>query len=538
MWRWLLVGSALVVLLAVGVALALPYLVDLPRVRQHLAQEAGRALGRPVRFESLSLFLFPRPAIQIRTVTVSEDPRFGLTPFLSADEIRLRLRLLKLLTGQLEFGELTVDRPNLRLVQNSLGAVNLASLGPPPTAPGAPKKSGESAKAAGASAVAISEIRINDASVRYETLDRSGRPTGHYDLSGLTGSVNGVGSSALTLTGRGTLHPGEMAIRFTVQVGPIGTGGILQSRLGGELSVEVKDLALLSRAFLDNHPTLNGAFRGSLALSGTLGKLEGKGKFESASITARERQKDCPPPEVRSLALEHLQVPLLLAPGRADSRPMTLRVAGGTISLAGTLAWQPTLALTLREIAVDKVGLAPILSGYLCQGYAVDAPLNLKGDLSGPLAQGLFLTQLNGSGQLKIGAGTVIGPAALSLFGTLIRIGDTLSSGLSAESLGAFASSSSPLSFEEISATYTIKNGTITTQDLTYLSRQLRIRGVGSYRLPDQYLDFDVVGETSRGKVRVKIVGSAHSPSIRPSAKSVKDLESALQRLLKGLTRP
>jgi len=534
MWRWLIIAAGAIVLLIVAGALALPYLVDLPRVRQLIAQEAGRALGRPVRFDSLSVSLFPLPAVEIQKLTVAEDPRFGPAPFLTADKIRLRLKLRKLLSGHVEFSEVRVERPNIRIVNDAKGENSLSTLGAAAPPPGSPRRSGDGARSAGAATIAISEIRIRNAALEYETRDRSNRSTGRYEVVGLSLDVNGLGSRTLTVSGSGTVRPGDMGLKVRAEVGPNGASSVLHSKVKGEVSIEANDLTPLSRAVLGDHPTLNGAFRGSLALSGTLGKLEGNGKIESASITAKAPRKGCPPPEVRSLTVERVSIPLVVAPGRAVSQPMALRVAGGTISLAGTLAWQPALTLTLREIAVEKVGLAPILSGYLCQGYAVDAPLGLKGDLSGPLAEGLFLKQLNGSGQLKIGAGKVTGPAAVSLFSALIQIGGVLSSGLSAESLSALAPPPS-LSFEEISATYAIKDGTITTQDLTYLSRQLRVRGAGSYRLPDQYLDFDVVGETGRGKMRAKIVGPAQSPSIRPSTKSVKEVESALQRLLKGL---
>lgn len=535
MRRWVVVGLAVVLLLVVAALVLLPRLVDLPRVRQLVAQEAGRALGRPVRFEGLSLSLFPLPAIEVKKLSVAEDPRFGSAQFLTADEIRLRLKLSKLFSGQIEFSELQIDRPKIRLVQDYAGGANYATLGAPATPHAGPKRGGEGAKGAGALAVAISEIRIRDAALSYETLDRAGRLSGRYEISGLALAVNGVGGGPLTLTAEGVVRPGEIAVKLNAEVAP-SPSGLLQSKVKGDLSLDAKDLGQLAAHFMGGHPSLSGSVRGAFTLSGVVGKLDAKGEIASASITAKERQKDCPPPELRSLTLEQLKLPVAVNPGRAVIHPLTLRVAGGDVSLAVNLAWEPAPFLSLTEISFRDVGLKPILADYLCQGYAVNAPLTLKGDLSAPLQGDLFLKQLNGSGQLKIGAGTVTGPAALAVLGTLVRVGGAVSSLLTADL--PLSLLSSPLEFTEISASYTIKNGTITTKDLLYSSRQLSLRGAGSYRLPDQQFDFDAVMETGRGRMSAKIVGPASSPSVRLSSTAAREVEDALKKLLRGLRRP
>jgi hypothetical protein len=57
---WLLgVVAALVIVVIVAVT-AVPYLVDTPRIQAYISATAAQALGRPVRFSSVSLRVLAR----------------------------------------------------------------------------------------------------------------------------------------------------------------------------------------------------------------------------------------------------------------------------------------------------------------------------------------------------------------------------------------------------------------------------------------------------------------------------------------------
>ena len=71
--KWLVGLGAVVVLLLVVAAIALPRLVDTPRVQAMIAGSASQAIGRPVKFESLSVALFPLPAVELHKLEVAED---------------------------------------------------------------------------------------------------------------------------------------------------------------------------------------------------------------------------------------------------------------------------------------------------------------------------------------------------------------------------------------------------------------------------------------------------------------------------------
>jgi AsmA protein len=129
--KWLGILVAAIVVLTIVAALALPRLIDTPRVQAMIANGAAQAVGRPVKFESLSVSIFPLPSIELHKLEVAEDPQFGTAPFLTLETGRVYLKLRPLLTGRVEFGDVTLERPRIALIQNAEGRLNVASLAPP-----------------------------------------------------------------------------------------------------------------------------------------------------------------------------------------------------------------------------------------------------------------------------------------------------------------------------------------------------------------------------------------------------------------------
>jgi uncharacterized protein involved in outer membrane biogenesis len=80
--RWSLIVFVAIVLLAAGILALLPRLLDTAAFRAHVTQAAGQAVGRPVKFASLSVSLLPLPNVTLRELEIADDPRFGTTPVL------------------------------------------------------------------------------------------------------------------------------------------------------------------------------------------------------------------------------------------------------------------------------------------------------------------------------------------------------------------------------------------------------------------------------------------------------------------------
>src|ERR1700675_1975198 len=162
MLKWPLIGVGVLAGLAVAAIVALPWLLDTPAVQTQVAQAVSHALGRSVRFASLSVSALPVPTVRLKDLRVAEDPAFGAGPFVTVGEGRIRVRLWPLLSGRVELADLTLMGPRIALIKDAAGSLNIASLGVPAHSPPGPTRSSGARSSSGpnAGAVLLSALRI------------------------------------------------------------------------------------------------------------------------------------------------------------------------------------------------------------------------------------------------------------------------------------------------------------------------------------------------------------------------------------------
>ena len=180
--KWVFAVIAAVVILTAVAIVALPRLVDVPRVQALVATNASHALGRPVRFASLSVSVFPLPGVTLHQLEVAEDPQFGAKPFLTLDSGRLRLRLRPLLSGRVEFAELVLAKPVITVMRDTRGRLNVASLGATGESRTAsrPGRGGSGTATGGGAPLALPEsVRISDGVLVY-VAQAAGAPPASY----------------------------------------------------------------------------------------------------------------------------------------------------------------------------------------------------------------------------------------------------------------------------------------------------------------------------------------------------------------------
>jgi hypothetical protein len=193
------------------------------------------------------------------------------------------------------------------------------------------------------------------------------------------------------------------------------------------------------------------------------------------------------------------------------ARPLTTTIADGTVAAQLTASLDRGVRVQLNDIGIKALPLEKLLVEYLCQGYAITGPLDLTGALSFAAAD--IWNTLSGPGTLRAGPGKVVGTQALALVSGLVRVGGAISQALSAE-VPAIAAGS-PLEFESITGTYQITNGVVTTRDLLYTSKPMKVAIAGEYGLATGRMNLDMNVTHGRGELKAKVTGSASSPSIR-----------------------
>src|ERR1041385_7045569 len=140
-----ILGVFIVVVLLLVIGLA--FFFDANRFRPELESELSKVLGRQVGVGDLKLSIFGG-SVSAGDLTISEDPKFGSTPFLKAKSLNVGAELIPLIMSRkLDVTGITIDQPEIVLLQSPSGAWNFSTLGntkesgkaaPPSNSGGAP----------------------------------------------------------------------------------------------------------------------------------------------------------------------------------------------------------------------------------------------------------------------------------------------------------------------------------------------------------------------------------------------------------------
>lgn len=120
-------GAILAALLLLGIAL--PFLIDANRFRPALESRLSQALGREAKVGNLKLTLLSG-GVTADDLSISDDPSFSHTPFVQAKSFHASIDLAALIfSRKLTVTGLTVDQPQIWLLQAPSGDWNFSSLG-------------------------------------------------------------------------------------------------------------------------------------------------------------------------------------------------------------------------------------------------------------------------------------------------------------------------------------------------------------------------------------------------------------------------
>jgi AsmA protein len=122
-----LVGIAVAVLLLVLISLA--FLIDANQFRPMLESQLSLALGRPVKVGDLKLSILSG-GVAAADLSIADDPAFSQAPFVSAKSMKIGVDLWPYISARkLNVTDLTIEGPQIALLQNPAGVWNFSKLG-------------------------------------------------------------------------------------------------------------------------------------------------------------------------------------------------------------------------------------------------------------------------------------------------------------------------------------------------------------------------------------------------------------------------
>jgi hypothetical protein len=532
---WIAIAVAAILVLVLVALIAVPFLVDTPRIQTLIASTATQALGRPVKFAAVTVSVLPRPAVVLKDLEVAEDPAFGKTPFLKLEQAEVRLRFWPLLLFRVELGDFVLKEPVISVVQSPDGRWNVATLGQGGDAKSTSRPRGGGGGGAGAAAVLATQIKIDDGVIVYES--RAGGQAQRYRVEDLDLTLT-PSTGPLAFRGNARLKPGDLVVKISEgSVGLDAARPLTDAPLRGTVTLDGKDVRELVAAAAGPEPVIAGGLKGTLTLGGTVGKPRASGDVELSNPSVTQTSPQCPDPKKRTLALGPLKTNLTYEDPRLTGRPVTTSIGNGTITTNLIVTLSQGTRVELADFGIKAVPIEKVLVDFVCQGYAVTGPLDLNGALAARLDE--LWTTLDGKGQLRIGPGRVVGHQALALLNNVVRLGGAVESILGGDvPTGALVSA---LDYDSITGTYTITNGVVSTRDLTLTGRALRANVAGTYALASGAMNLDLNIAASRRELRARVTGTAAAPKVAIAAGSLlregeqRRLEEGVRDILRKL---
>lgn len=271
---WLTLATSLVVLVALGFALlawrAHRGLSDRP---DGVVGELSRVLGLPVEADGVRVRWWP-PGLVVRGVRVPDESPLGPGNIVHADEVRLVVRALPLLSGRVEVKRVEVASPVVRLVRGVAGGWNVSARAVPGSS-GADALAGAETKiSSSGKSVArppsfgdVTEVVVDRG--RMSLRDRAIPGVPEFEIKAMNARLRRHDGGAATVELAGsTLGGPEENLRGLVDI-PAGGGDVAVSLNATDLPADrLREVAQLARGGIPFGAQLEGAV--SAEISGQL----------------------------------------------------------------------------------------------------------------------------------------------------------------------------------------------------------------------------------------------------------------------------
>ncbi len=530
----ILIGLLVVVVLLVGLVLSLPFLVDLNKYQDQYKPLIEDALNRKVQLQDIRLTVWPRIGASVAGFAVLDDPSFGSGPFASLSSLDVGVKLMPLLSGQVEVEEITLRNPVITVIKNQKGVLNVSTIGrkgvaAPETPSRAPVPSAEGPLKILAM-LAVDRVSIDGGKLTYRDLSAA-KPT-EYVLQDMELLLRDV-----RLGQTPSLHFGSLVQPFNLPVKLDGTFGPLKEEMDLEainfqLGLGKTDFTITGKA-ADHNATVN---------------------ISSPVINTANLPVELP--LKKPIDIKNLQIAAEVKGQEAKLNSLSFQLFDGQVKGQGKLVAGSDAPPFSGGVAVIGVQLGPALSAV------ADTPISVSGTAGADLSlqgRGFSMSDLTkalqGTGHMAVKDGKIQGVNILQEVVSALKV-----AGISIDDPNATV-------FSTIETDLAIKQGVINVKNLLMDSHDFRATGGGTIGF-DQRLNLIVnlnlsqevsqklAGASPVVKIALKdgrlslplaITGTAQAPTYGVDLKGLtgkmqeqvkKKVEDAVDGLLKGTTKP
>jgi AsmA protein len=269
----LLVISGIVIGVLLLVMVLVPLFINVDSFRPELEKKLSTSLNRTVNIGKLNASIFSGGATAT-DIAIADDPSFNRGPFLRASSLKVGVELVPLIfSKQLKVTSLSVDKPDITLLQNSAGKWNYSTLGSnAPKTASDPKASSD---------VSIEKFEIVDGTVRvgHSVGHSAGKESVYPKVNLVARNISAQSAMPFTLS---MSMPDGGSLKLEGHAGPLNASDSANSPLDATLTLKHVDLGALG--FIDTSSGVSGLldFDGQLKSDGH--RLHSEGKATATNL--------------------------------------------------------------------------------------------------------------------------------------------------------------------------------------------------------------------------------------------------------------
>jgi hypothetical protein len=253
--------------------------------REYVHQELQRFLGKDASFEQLEASLWGGLGFSAKEFRIADNPRFAATPAMRARNLRLGVSLIPLLLGKVVINSLTFEAPELQVITDERGLLNLAELTIPTREPRAAASLRPTSTERKPLAVSFLVTKVKVRNGRIDFIDRSVKEPAEIRVKNVEMELKGFNpSETIKLRFAAAMTEGlGHDVKIDGQFGPLRRDyDWSQQPVELEMRFDSLSVTLLSRAlpFLRNRIPRELDVTGRLALQANLG-----GTFSRPRVT-------------------------------------------------------------------------------------------------------------------------------------------------------------------------------------------------------------------------------------------------------------
>ncbi len=137
------------------------------------------ALGRRVEVAKIQAQVGWGVSVEVSGLTIADDPAFSTKPFLAANDVSVDVEFFPLLYGDAKVVRLELNKPDIRIVMNAAGDLNLSSLGVSPEdarQETEPARRRHAKRRSSLADLSIKALSIEDGEVHFKDLSEQAAP--------------------------------------------------------------------------------------------------------------------------------------------------------------------------------------------------------------------------------------------------------------------------------------------------------------------------------------------------------------------------